>query len=129
MLNYQVFDRELSLGNVYYKLKQVDIDGKFKMYDVINSNCDEEILTDKLKAYPNPSTNHFYIDFNSVNIEGVGEITISDSKGLVIYSRSAQIEKGSNFFTINELSASPGLYYINLKSNKFVSNVVKHIIR
>ncbi|NBR13850.1 MAG: T9SS C-terminal target domain-containing protein, partial [Crocinitomicaceae bacterium] len=129
LLNYQVFDRELSLGNVYYKLKQVDIDGKFKMYDVINSNCDEEILTDKLKAYPNPSTNQFYIDFNSVNIEGVGEITISDSKGLVIYSRSVQIEKGNNFFTINELSASPGLYYINLKSNKFASNVVKHIIR
>ncbi|NCA19550.1 MAG: hypothetical protein EBS86_00205, partial [Crocinitomicaceae bacterium] len=29
LLNYHAIDRELSIGNVYYKLKQVDIDGKF----------------------------------------------------------------------------------------------------
>jgi hypothetical protein len=129
LLNYQVFDRELSFGNVYYKLKQVDIDGKFKMYDVININCDESITQDNLNAYPNPSSSEFNIDFNSVNVEGEGQIVFTDSKGLVIYSRKVQVGKGSNFFTIDELKASPGLYYISLTSNKFTSNIVKHIIR
>lgn len=129
LLNYLVLDRDLSFDNVYYKLKQVDVDGKFKMYDIISTNCDETILEDNLTAYPNPSSSEFNIDFNSVNFEGEGEISITDSKGLVILTKNISIVKGTNVYMIDQLKATPGLYYVNLRSNKFTSNVVKHIIR
>ena len=129
LLNYSVLDRDYTSGNAYYRLKQFDIDGKYEHFDVVNVNCDEEITSNKLIAYPNPSSTEFFVDFNSETIEGKGILTIVDTRGVIVYSKTISIEKGNNFFTIDDLKVLEGVYYINLQSDGFKSNVVKQVIK
>ena len=129
LLEYSMLDREISLNNVYYRLNQVDIDGKSELFDVVTSNCIESELNNLLSTYPNPSNTEFFVDFNSENIEGEGVLSITDSRGVLVYSKAVKIEKGNNFYTIGETNVNDGVYYINLHSDQFKSNVVKHIIK
>jgi hypothetical protein len=82
-----------------------------------------------LSTYPNPSNTEFFVDFNSENIEGEGVLSITDSRGVLVYSKAVKIEKGNNFYTIGETNVNDGVYYINLHCDQFKSNVVKHIIK
>ena len=50
--NYQTSYVEENKGNVYYKLKQVDFDGKFTYSDMIASACGEDNRV--FSIYPNP---------------------------------------------------------------------------
>jgi hypothetical protein len=129
LLNYSILDRNYTFGNAYYRLQQFDIDGKSELFDVVNVNCEEEITSNNLIAYPNPSSTEFFVDFNSENIEGKGELTIVDVRGVVVYSKTISIEKGNNFFAVDDLKVLEGVYYISLQSDGFKSNVVKQVIR
>ena len=98
------------------------------MFDVVNTNCDEKINTNLLTTYPNPSSTEFFVDFNSENIEGKGELTIMDARGVVVYSKNVLVEKGSNFYTIDAIKVLPGIYYVKLSGENFSTNVVKQTI-
>jgi hypothetical protein len=115
--------------NSYYRLNQVDIDGKSELFDVVTSNCVENELNNALTTYPNPSSNEFFVEFNSEDIEGEATIEITDSRGVIVYTRKVQLEKGTNFFTIGDIKTQQGIYYLYFKSDGFKSNVVKQVIR
>jgi hypothetical protein len=129
LLEYSILDRNKTIGNTYYRLNQVDIDGKSELFDVVTSNCVENELNNLLTTYPNPSTNEFYVEFNSEDIEGEAIIEITDSRGVIVYKRKIQIEKGTNFFTIGDIKTQEGIYYIHLQRDNFKSNMVKQVIR
>jgi hypothetical protein len=129
LLEYSILDRNVTVGNAYYRLNQVDIDGKSELFDVVNSNCVQNDLSNLLCAYPNPSCGEFYVEFNSKDLEGVATIHIFDSKGLVVYNSKDQLSKGLNFYTIGDIATKESVYYIHLQSDGFKSNVVKQVIR
>jgi hypothetical protein len=53
-------DSSINSGRAYYRLKQVDLDGKFGYSEVCYVNSPVEEYT--LKIYPNPGSNTVYID-------------------------------------------------------------------
>jgi hypothetical protein len=53
-------DSSINSGRAYYRLKQVDLDGKFEYSEVCYVNSPVEEYT--LKIYPNPGSNTVYID-------------------------------------------------------------------
>ena len=128
LLEYSVLDRSLTKGNAYYRLNQIDIDGKSELFDVVNTNCDEKINANLLTVYPNPSSTNFFVDFNSENIEGKGELTIVDARGIIVYSKNVLVETGSNFYMIDEIKVQPGIYYVKLTGENFSTKVVKQTI-
>jgi uncharacterized repeat protein (TIGR01451 family) len=129
LLEYSILDRSQTKGNTYYRLNQIDIDGKSELFDVVTSNCVENELNNALTTYPNPSSNEFFVEFNSEDIEGEATIEITDSRGVIVYTRKVQLEKGTNFFTIGDIKTQQGIYYLYFKSDGFKSNVVKQVIR
>jgi hypothetical protein len=128
-LNYSIVDNRMYEGNMYYRLTQFDIDGKYKTFDIIGVNCNASELNNSILTYPNPSTDNINLEFNSTDVEGTGVITVTDSKGLVILTKNISIEKGPNVYMVDELKVSPGLYYVKLTCNKYTSKVVKHIVK
>jgi len=75
-LNYNAIDNEPINGKSYYRLKQVDFDGKFSYSSIVVLNCTANISTPASVAiYPNPVTDNL-----SVNIKG-----LSGKKRLMIY--------------------------------------------
>jgi hypothetical protein len=101
---------------VYYKLKQVDKDGKSKEYGPISANCNENT---SLSISPNPTNS----EFNLVGMENFGTITsieIKDAAGKVVKVLNPT---ATNFSCVG---LKAGVYFLAVTSNK-TERVIKII--
>jgi hypothetical protein len=129
LLNYSVIDRELQSTNSYYRLKQFDIDGQNETYEIVAVDCKEDDSRNELISFPNPSENNFYVNFKSKDVKGVGKLTVFDSKGLLIFSKSVQISEGSNVHAFEDFNVPVGIYFVSLQTDNYKSNVVKQVVK
>jgi hypothetical protein len=102
-LDDKVFDERF-----YYRIKQVDIDGKFS-YSEIKSI--QQKNNNSFMIYPNPGNGAFIVETNQ---SGYWEIKIQDNMGCEVYgSKNAPDLKSKNI----ELSyLAPGVYYIKISN-------------
>jgi len=78
-----------------------------------------------LSIYPNPALDKFHLEYES-NITNLGEITITDIRGSIVYSKNVQLVKGLNKITMSATEFISGIYIVTLKNNTSV--LVKKII-
>jgi hypothetical protein len=88
----------------YYRLKQLDFDGKFAYSKVISIKSGNASII----AYPNPAVDHFYLK----NLKEKSEVTIRNLEGKII--RKQLTEPGKPVSTNN---LTPGLYTIAVEGN------------
>lgn len=129
LLNYSYLDRSIVNGNQYYRLKQFDFDGKFEYLPIALANCDNIQVSNVLTSYPNPSENKFFIEFRSSVDRGNSSILIQDAKGLTVVKRTVSISEGLNFFALEDLNLTTGIYFLSIQNESFKSNVEKQVIR
>jgi hypothetical protein len=127
--NYRLEDANAfaltSVSKLYYRLKQVDNDGKFEYSNVISVN-NAELTTEELDAYPNPFSDKLTVSVTAIET-GIVNIDVVDISGRVMLSLNKTIDNGKNLITIDEVSAlNKGIYFIKLNSHG-VSKVVKMI--
>jgi hypothetical protein len=109
LLNYQFTDKPGLNGNVFYRLKQVDVDGKFAWSNIVSVNLKSQVL---ITFMPNPA--HDFINISSpVNVK---EIRLVNTGG--------QLVKVWNSVSPNaQLSLSgiaKGIYMIQIINDKFI---------
>jgi hypothetical protein len=114
-------------GSNYYRLRQVDIDGKEKLYDPINVSCDET-TAGYFTSYPNPSGNEFQVVVNNKEILGACTLNIVDVHGKVIDQRKIEVKDGINMFVISE-KLNPGIYFLNITNGTKTTKVIKHAVK
>ncbi len=105
-LSYQFIDLNNTKGITQYRLKQIDIDAKFKYSDVRAVRGDGQI--GKTIVYPNPSSDgKVNIVFEDANLSR--DISVSDMSG-----RTVKQLKGvtANNITIDNLT--PGMYSLRI---------------
>ena len=129
MINYSVMDNNAASGVNYYRLTQTDFDGASETFNIASANCGDNSPLTTVKVYPNPSAGDFYIDFTSEEITGASVITITDARGMAVYTQNVTVTKGSNVFHIENMEAAPGMYYIQVSNGTATSNIVKHSLR
>jgi hypothetical protein len=127
LLTYQALDNNGTNGANYYRLRQVDIDGKEKLYDPINVSC-VETTAGYFTSYPNPSGNEFQVVVNNKEILGACTLNIVDVHGKVIDQRSIDMKDGINMFVINE-TLNPGIYFLNITNGIKSTQVIKHAVK
>ncbi len=127
LLTYQAMDNNGTNGSNYYRLRQVDNDGKEKLYDPINVSC-VETTAGYFTSYPNPSGNEFQVVVNNKEILGACTLNIVDVHGKVIDQRSIDMKEGINMFVISE-TLNPGIYFLNITNGTKTTKVIKHAIR
>ena len=98
--HYQFSDRQTASQTSYYKIKQVDIDGKFSFSDIISVKSNFEPLA----LYPNPVRQN-----EAFTIESQQGYQIFDSKGMLLKSGTKKtikmdLEKGVYFLKQNNSS-------------------------
>lgn len=110
-VNEYVFtDRTALEGTSYYRLTQVDLDGKTTVYNnILMVNHTPAI---KFDVYPNPASTQFTV--SGENIE-VAEITIQDAMGAVM---NIQGEVNGSSVTFSTESLKAGIYFVNVTSDK-----------
>jgi len=109
--NYSTIDFNPFVGKTYYRLKQVDLDGKFyysKILSTVTNNKNDIII-----IYPNPASNH--ISFTEIQ----NEIEIYNSIGQIV------IPKIRNTKNISVEQLLNGIYFI--RTDKAIMKfIVKH---
>jgi hypothetical protein len=127
LLTYQAMDNNGTNGSNYYRLRQVDNDGKEKLYDPINVSCVES-TAGYFTSYPNPSGNEFQVVVNNKEILGACTLNIVDVHGKVIDQRSIDMKEGINMFVITEM-LKPGIYFLNITNGSKTTQVIKHAVK
>jgi len=127
LLTYQTVDNNGTFGSNYYRLRQVDNDGKEKLYDPINVSC-VATTTGYFTSYPNPSGNEFQVVVNNKEILGACTLNIVDTQGKVIDQRSIEVKDGINMFVISE-KLNPGIYFLNITNGTKTTQVIKHAVK
>ncbi len=122
LLNYSFTDKNKPLSDLtYYRLKQIDFDGKFTYSDIIalesKSNQDGFI-------YPNPSTGNLFFDLKESRGDDIYTITYTNVLGN-FHKEVINITKGINTYKVNDFSKlNSGIYFIQImdKNNEVIKN-------
>ena len=117
-LVYLAFDDNISAGFSYYRLKQVDFDGAFEIFDFVYVDIQEEESSQTV-VYPNPVTD----DKIFVKLGGSFEyinFRLFDSRGSQVNITSNQGFDGD--YEISPYSSlPPGIYVLNVEKHNGVT--------
>jgi len=107
-LQYEIYDPLPLSGKSYYKLSQVDFDGKSATFKIVSVNSDREAV---LQVYPNPTADFLYFNCSVCNYS----VALRDAngrlqlEGIVV----SEIEQGK--FGIDLTPLEPGVYFVMVK--------------
>jgi Secretion system C-terminal sorting domain len=101
---------------VYYRLKQVDVDGKFAYSNtlIVHLKNNAEV---KMQISPNPFVENITTRFNTTQ-KANAEIRLINAKGQIVLNKIILTNKGFNTIQIDGLSTMPsGIYIAHLLVN------------
>lgn len=119
-VSYKFEDRNVSSGEYKYRLKQIDFNGNYKYYDLVNSVA-VGIPTkwDLSQNYPNPFNPATKINYD-IPKESFVKINIYDVTGRMITSLVNE-KKTAGYFTVefNASAFSSGVYFYRIETESF----------
>ena len=102
---------------VYYRLKMVDTDGKYKFSKVLVIIPNTASTVNTLKAWPLPFTAQLTAGYSS-ELSGEIKVNLTNMNGSRVASSSATVQKGYNSISINQAQTIPsGTYLLTITSN------------
>ncbi|MBE2231186.1 MAG: T9SS type A sorting domain-containing protein [Chitinophagaceae bacterium] len=130
--SYQVSDNISSLTEdvVYYRLKMVDLDGKFTYSPVVMVRKEKKALTG-LALNPNPviSADAATLRFQAEK-KGIVHIRIVDLSGRQLLLQQNQVAEGINSLTVNNLSRlQKGMYVMQVTDGEQVSAIKFSVVK
>ena len=116
LANNYSFNDETPLSISYYRLKQMDFDGKAeysKVVSVVGGKADKFKIASVL---PNPFKDVATIVFDS-NKEDNVTVTLMDVTGRVVLLKNVACTEGGNALTLDLAALSSGIYIVSLRSS------------
>ena len=116
---YQTKDNSAELSNrtiVYYRLKQIDIDGKVSYSKVlpVRLQAKADVV---MQVSPNPFAENLNVRFTATE-NGVAQIRLINTNGQTLLSKQSTISKGYNNIQLNGLTGlTSGMYVAQLIMN------------
>ena len=112
--SYKFIDDEEQCNTLrYYQLRQVDIDNKSTLSDVVAVNCKNTDET--ISIYPNPASETLTYQFFQ-NGEDVLEVRITDMTGREVSKELISAQRGFNSTTISIENFASGVYNLQIRS-------------
>ena len=108
-INYSAPDNQPLQGVNFYRLKMVDVDGKFTYSKIVSVNIAHEIFTFQIS--PNPAKNILFVKINGGS--GNGEFQITDISGRKLIKVIVSLNCNTAF-SININSLPKGIYNLLL---------------
>ena len=123
VLNYNAENLQPKLGHNYYKLEQIDIDGK----SLINTQVVDLIwgaTASTISVYPNPTSNELNIDIFTTKAEN-STIKILDMSGRILKEIQTKLSVGANSIHANIGEFATGIYTLQIFENNKITQVSK----
>lgn len=106
--NYQYVDISGG-GTAQYRIRQVDIDGRFTYTPVRMTNCRSQVFD--VVLYPVPANDKLNVVVKS-DIDMVTTMKVVDMSGRIVSIFNAQLQKGSTNLTVPTLKLANGQYML-----------------
>lgn len=100
------FTDAMPVENAFYRIKSLDLDGKFLYSMTVNVKGSSAAIV--LKAFPMPVIDQLLVQHEAAASNGL--ITVSSADGRMV--QSVRVEKGNQQTEVNLSSARPGLYIL-----------------
>ena len=127
--NYQFSDPIGGLsGMVYYRLRDVDADGKGSYSKIIALRLDGAAMSTAFSVYPNPFVSNVKLNITSTK-EAKATVVISNLAGQQVAAQAVLLQNGYNIVVLQGLkSLVPGLYIVEFttEDGKFAQKIVKN---
>jgi|GEM_PF-6035767 len=116
-VNKYLFTDSQPLGRLsYYRLKQVDLNGEFEVFNAVSSDCDVS-TKQTISIYPNPSQTVINVKMLGVADNALVSLKIFDTTGKLISIRTVNLE--AQEFTLNIEDLAKGLYMLVVDGGNF----------
>lgn len=112
----------LGVTVVYYRLKQIDIDGKFRYSNIVALPIQNNKMT--IRLYPNPVNSHINLAITSSQPQKL-QWRFTDKIGRLIKAGTYSVSQGINFISEEIGFVSTGVYYIQLSNGADLQQVIK----
>jgi hypothetical protein len=121
---YSLPDNNNFEGVTYYRVKSIDVDGRFTFSNIIavKGIGDQELL----EVYPNPAKDNINVLLISVK-NATGNLCLYAADGSVMLTNNIKVVKGINNIPINTLTFTAGLYIIKVVRPELPDMFVKFI--
>jgi len=128
LLSYHTVDAAPLAGQSYYRLKQVDFDGKFTYSKVVSLFTTAQ--TSAFQVYPNPVTKseNLNINFNQQS-SGVVSYAVYDVLGRNILTENAYFSQGQNTLSISTENMHNAHYFIRMITADGALNTTRFVVR
>ncbi|MET3883767.1 hypothetical protein ABIE54_002656 [Chitinophagaceae bacterium OAS944] len=104
---------QLGVSTIYYRLKQVDADGKSTYSRILTLPI--EVSASRVVCYPNPVTSETNITITLQKAEQV-QARIINNMGQVVQTQQWQLLPGSTSLPVNMGQLPKGLYFLDISS-------------
>ncbi len=121
LLSYQFVDAEKNNAAIYYRLNQVDVDGKNEYFGPVALACEQNSF--EASTLPNPSEDNFFLQINS-ETEQNSLMILKDMKGQIILREYLVFKQGINLFKLQP-NLSTGIYFIEITTEQ-EQKIIKH---
>ncbi len=111
-INYTYLDAAAPQGTIYYRLKQVDYNGKFEYSNIVAVTL-KQVSAQDTKAYPNPFTKNMHVVI-PVAEDGIVEIQLQNTNGKKVYSYTKMLKRGTHEIGLPLEHLSRGIYIVRI---------------
>ncbi len=118
--NYFLTDKSPLSGTGYYRLKMVDLDGKFKYSPTVAVTTSEN--SPPLVIYSNPFFDQIRLKINLSRPQNL-MMTVSDMQGKTYITQSYQAQSGDNFVNIQPSVTASGMYILRIQGDTYSQTV------
>ncbi len=108
--NYEFYDRDFKTGEHYYRLKQVDLDGRFEYSQVLV--LDVKAGDNEVSVFPNPAQDDISVSFAN-DVSGDFMLTVFSASGKQLMDKQINMN-GERTFNLNIEHLPKGVYYAEL---------------
>jgi hypothetical protein len=103
----------------YYRLRQLDLDGKASLSNIARITLDDRTGID---IYPNPFNSQFTLTITASEAENAS-LVIRNITGQTVHSRNLTVNRGNNTIVLSDLpNLGKGTYYVQVHSGRFNYN-------
>ncbi|HEY4153930.1 MAG TPA: T9SS type A sorting domain-containing protein [Puia sp.] len=118
--NYSYIDQSPFPGNNYYRLKMIDLDGRFKYSKVVAVTSDKD--NRPLVIYSNPFNDQIRMKVNVDRAQNL-ILTVSDIIGKTYLKQSYNAQAGGNLINLVPAGAAGGMYILHIQGNSYEQTV------
>jgi hypothetical protein len=115
-LDYSFSDTRPYSVNSYYRLKQVDIDGKVSYSNIVVVKGNGINSLQVTNLYPNPVRDNLNV---VIGAQASARVTLSvmDISGKVMMQKIVEVNAGDNIISLNAASFAPGSYVLSISNS------------